>query len=77
MANFIADNIKKTVFIDVNFLDILGENTFEFNLYTLLRDILNLFEFTDKYKKKVRKKDLFTGTFYLLLEECEERILSI
>ena len=52
MANFIDDNINQTVFLDVNFLDTLGENTFEFSLYTLLTDTLDLSEFTDKYKNK-------------------------
>jgi transposase len=57
VANFIDDNIKQTIFLDVNFLDTLGDNTFEYFLYTLLTETLDLSAFTDKYKnKKVGRK---------------------
>jgi transposase len=57
VANFIDDNIKQTIFLDVNFLDTLGDNTFEYCLYTLLTETLDLSAFTDKYKnKKVGRK---------------------
>ena len=36
MANFIHTNMNQTVLMDINYLDQLGTNTFEFYLYTLL-----------------------------------------
>ena len=57
MANFIDTNINQTVLIDINFLDQLGKNTFEFYLYTLLNREHMLDEFLLKYKnKKVGRK---------------------
>ena len=57
VANFIDDNIRQTIFLDVNFLETLGDNTFEYCLYKLLTETLELSEFTDKYKnKKVGRK---------------------
>lgn len=36
MANFIDTNINQTVLLDINFLDQLGTDNFDFYLYTLL-----------------------------------------
>ena len=57
MANYIDEHINQTIFLDVNFLETLGDNTFEFCLYQLLTETLDLSEFTDKNKnKKVGRK---------------------
>ena len=32
MANFLGDNLNQSVFLDINYLEALGENSFEFCL---------------------------------------------
>ncbi len=57
MANFIDTNINQTVFLDINYLDVLGNNTFEYYLYQLLENKSILDEFYKRYKnKKVGRK---------------------
>lgn len=57
MSNYLDDNLNQTVFLDINYLDVLGENTFEYCLYTLLTHTLDLEEFEARYKnKKVGRK---------------------
>ena len=57
MANFIDTNINQTVFLDINYLDVLGSNTFEYYLYQLLENKSILDEFYTRYKnKKVGRK---------------------
>ncbi|SMF65703.1 hypothetical protein SAMN02745866_04220, partial [Alteromonadaceae bacterium Bs31] len=57
MSNYLDDNLNQTVFLDINYLEVLGENTFEFCLYTLLTKTLDLSEFERRYKnKKVGRK---------------------
>ena len=36
MANFKEDNIRQQTFLNVDFLEVLGTNTFEYSLYHLL-----------------------------------------
>ena len=36
MANFKADNIRQQTLLNVDFLEVLGSDTFEFSLYRLL-----------------------------------------
>jgi transposase len=50
MANFIDTNINQTIFLDINFLDQLGKNTFDYYLYTLLSREGMLDDFNDRYK---------------------------
>jgi transposase len=57
MSNYLDDNLNQSVFLDINYLDVLGENTFEYCLYTLLTHTLDLEEFESRYKnKKVGRK---------------------
>ncbi len=57
MANFIDTNINQTVLLDVNYLDQLGKNNFDFYLYTLLNKESILDGFLARYKnKKVGRK---------------------
>lgn len=52
MSNFLDDNLNQSVFFDINYLEVLGENTFEHCLYHLLeRDDL-LIDFHQRYKNK-------------------------
>jgi transposase len=50
MPNFIDTNINQTVFLDINYLDVLGNNTFEYYLYQLLENTNILDEFYKRYK---------------------------
>lgn len=50
MANYLDDDLNQSVFLDFNFLEILGEKTFERGLYTLLTETLELSEFHSRYK---------------------------
>ncbi len=52
MPNFIDTNINQTVFLDINYLDILGNNTFEYYLYPLLEQEELLTDFHKSYKNK-------------------------
>ena len=43
MSNFLDDNLNQSVFFYINYLEVLGENTFEYCLYHLLeRDELTI-----------------------------------
>lgn len=50
MANFLDDNINQSVFLDINYLEVLGENTFEYCLYQLVTHTLDLESFHKHYK---------------------------
>lgn len=52
MPNYLDDNLNQSVFLDINYLEILGENTFELCLYTLITKTLDLSEFESHYKNK-------------------------
>lgn len=52
MPNYLDDNLRQTVFLDVNFLEVLGDKTFESSLYTLITETLDLTEFHNRYKNK-------------------------
>lgn len=57
MSNYLDDNLNQSVFLTINYLDVLGENTFEYCLYMLLTQTLDLKEFESRYKnKKVGRK---------------------
>lgn len=57
MPNYLDDNLNQSVFLDFNFLEILGNNTFEYSLYKLITERLDLSEFDQRYKnKKVGRK---------------------
>ena len=38
MPNYLTDNLNQSVFLDINYLDVLGHNTFEYSLYKLLTE---------------------------------------
>ena len=50
MANFINTNINQTVFLDINFLEQLGTDNFDFYVYTLLNNENILDDFLSRYK---------------------------
>ena len=52
MSNFLDDNLNQSVFLDFNYLEVLGENTFEHCLYHLLENDDLLSEFYKRYKNK-------------------------
>ena len=57
MANFIDTNINQTVLMDINYLEQLGTNNFDFYLYTLLNKVGMLDSFLERYKNdKVGRK---------------------
>ena len=49
MPNFINDDLNQSVFIDINYQEVLGKNTFEYCLYYLLENELDLSAFTETY----------------------------
>ena len=52
MSNFLNDNLNQSVFFDINYLEVLGENTFEYCLYHLLENDELLSDFYLRYKNK-------------------------
>lgn len=52
MSNFLNDNLNQSVFFDINYLEVLGENTFEYCLYHLLENDELLSDFYTRYKNK-------------------------
>ncbi len=52
MSNFLDDNLNQSVFFDINYLEVLGNNTFEYCLYHLLENDDVVSDFYDRYKNK-------------------------
>ena len=52
MANCLDDNLNQSVFLDINYLEVLGDNTFELCLYQLMTHTLELEMFHKRYKNK-------------------------
>lgn len=52
MSNFLDDNLNQSVFFDINFLEVLGVDTFEYCLYRLLENDDLLSDFYTRYKNK-------------------------
>ena len=52
MSNFLDDNLNQSVFFDINYLEILGNNTFEYCLYHLLENDEIISDFYARYKNK-------------------------
>lgn len=52
MSNFLDDNLNQSVFFDINYLEVLGENTFEYCLYHLLERDELLIDFHLRYKNE-------------------------
>ncbi|MCJ8315396.1 MAG: IS1182 family transposase [Pseudomonadales bacterium] len=57
MSNFIPTNLNQSLFFDLNYLEVLGDDTFEYFLYQLLETEIDLSAFYDIYKNnKVGRK---------------------
>lgn len=52
VANFINTNINQTVFLDINYLEQLGTDNFDFYIYTLLNTENIIAGFLSRYKNK-------------------------
>ena len=52
MSNFLDDNLNQSVFFDLNYLEVLGSDTFEYCLYQLLEQDELLVDFLSRYKNK-------------------------
>ena len=52
MSNFLDDNLNQSVFFDLNYLEVLGSNTFEYCLYHLLESDEIVSDFLARYKNK-------------------------
>ena len=52
MSNFLDDNLNQSVFFDINYLEVLGNNTFEYCLYYLLENDEIASDFYARYKNK-------------------------
>jgi transposase len=52
MSNFLDDNLNQSVFFDINYLETLGNNTFEYCLYLLLEKDEILSDFLVRYKNR-------------------------
>ena len=50
MSNFLDDNLNQNVFFDINYLEVLGNNTFEYYLYHLLENDEIVSGFYTRYK---------------------------
>lgn len=70
MANFIDTNINQTVLMDINYLDQLGRNTFDFYLYTLLNRPNMLDDFMSRYRNKSVGRKAYPPELLLRLIFC-------
>jgi hypothetical protein len=52
MSNFLDDNLNQSVLFDINYLEVLGDNTFEYCLYHLLESDEIVSDFLTRYKNK-------------------------
>jgi hypothetical protein len=52
MSNFLDDNLNQSVFFDINYLEVLGSNIFEYCLYYLLENDDIVSDFYARYKNK-------------------------
>ena len=52
MSNFLDDNLNQSVFFDINYLEVLGQNTYEYCIYHLLERDEILIDFYQRYKNK-------------------------
>lgn len=50
MSNYLDDNLNQSVFFDINYLEVLGNNTFEYCLYHLLEKDEIVSDFYTRYK---------------------------
>ena len=72
MPNFLPDDIHQSVFLDVNFLEVLGTNTFEYSLYCLLNRKNILEAFDKKYKDGLHALDVEYASQIAKAREAKE-----
>jgi len=70
MANFINTDINQTVLMDINYLDRLGKDNFDFYLYSLLNKEHILDEFMSRYKNKSVGRKAYPPELLLRLIFC-------
>jgi hypothetical protein len=61
MSNFLDDNLNQSVFFDINYLEVLGSNTFEYCLYHFLENDEIVSEFYACYKNKNKSRKAHLG----------------
>jgi hypothetical protein len=61
MSNFLDDNLNQSVFFDINYLEVLGSNTFEYCLYHFLENDEIVSEFYARYKNKNKSRKAYLG----------------
>lgn len=70
MANFIDTNINQTVLMDINYLDQLGTNNFDYYLYSLLNKSDFLDDFLDRYKNSAVGRKAYPPELLLRIIFC-------
>lgn len=70
MANFIDTNMNQTVLMDINYLDQLGTDNFDFYLYSLLNKPNFLSGFMGRYKNKVVGRKAYPPELLLRIIFC-------
>jgi len=70
MANFINTNINQTVLMDINYLDQLGKNNFDFYLYSLLNQTNILDDFLGRYKNQTVGRKAYPPELLLRIIFC-------
>lgn len=70
MGNFIDTNMNQTVFLDVNYLDQLGTDNFDFYLYSLLKTDHILDEFLTRYENTNAGRKAYPPELLLQLIFC-------
>ena len=70
MANFINTNINQTVFLDINYLDQLGTDNFDFYLYSLLNKPHFLDDFLSRYKNHAVGRKAYPPELLLRIIFC-------
>ena len=70
MANFIDTNINQTVLMDINYLDQLGTNNFDYYLYSLLNKPNFLDDFLGRYKNSAVGRKAYPPELLLRIIFC-------
>jgi transposase len=70
MANFIDTNINQTVLMDINYLDQLGINNFDYYLYSLLNKPNFIDDFLGCYKNKIIGRKAYPPELLLRIIFC-------
>jgi transposase len=65
MSNFLDDNLNQSVFFDINYLEVLGNNTFEYCLYHLLENDEIISDFYARYKNKIVGRKAYSPALLL------------